>query len=83
MTTVTVSEAQHNLAALLRQVEAGEEVTIRRRNRTVARLVPVEPDAAVPVDWSHLTEFRRKLWGGKHAPGMPISQVVIEARGDR
>ena len=41
MRTVNVSETRENLAQLLDAVEAGEEVLIVRRDRPVARLVPV------------------------------------------
>ena len=41
MVTVTVREVQHHLAALLERVERGESVEIRRRQRPVARLVPI------------------------------------------
>ena len=42
MVTVNVHEARSNLSRLLRQVEAGEEVTIARNGKPVARLVPCE-----------------------------------------
>lgn len=42
MTSVGVHEAKTNLSRLLRRVAAGEEVTILRGGRPVARLVPVE-----------------------------------------
>ena len=37
---VGVFEAKNNLSALLDEVEAGAEITITRRGRPVARLVP-------------------------------------------
>ena len=40
MTTVSVHEAKTHLSRLLKQVEAGQEVAITRRNRVVARIVP-------------------------------------------
>ena len=39
MTTVNVHEAKTHLSRLLAQVEAGEEVTIARNGKPVARLV--------------------------------------------
>ena len=42
MVTVNVHEAKSNLSRLLRQVEAGEEVTIARNGKPVARLVLCE-----------------------------------------
>ena len=36
-------EAKNKLSALLDQVELGAEITITRRGKAVARLVPAEP----------------------------------------
>lgn len=84
MKTATIREVQHNLAAYLRQVEQGQEVEIRRRNRAVARLVSAgkarEPERK--VDWSDMKEWRRKTWD-KPVSGKPVSEVVYESRGDR
>lgn len=43
MTSVSVHEAKTHLSRLLREIEAGGEVEITRRNRVVARIVPPEP----------------------------------------
>ncbi|MGI8873744.1 MAG: type II toxin-antitoxin system Phd/YefM family antitoxin [Egibacteraceae bacterium] len=40
---VGVHEAKTHLSKLLRRVAMGEEITIRRGGRPVARLVPPEP----------------------------------------
>lgn len=42
MTTVNVHEAKTHLSRLLALVEAGEDVTIARNGKPVARLVPCE-----------------------------------------
>jgi prevent-host-death family protein len=42
MTTVTIHAAKTQLSKLIARVEAGEEVIIARRDKPVARLVPVE-----------------------------------------
>jgi prevent-host-death family protein len=49
--TVTVGsfEAKTHLSSLLQRVEAGEEVTITKHGRPIARLVPVNQGA--PRDW--------------------------------
>ena len=41
MKTVKVHEAKTHLSRLLERVEAGEEITIARGKRPVARLVPI------------------------------------------
>lgn len=60
VTEVTVQEAKTHLSSLLRRVEAGEEVVIRRGREPVAMLVRV-PAA----------RGRRRIWGdleGEMAP---------------
>ena len=42
MTRVTIHEAKTNLSRLIEQVEQGGEVVISRRDKPVARLVPIE-----------------------------------------
>jgi prevent-host-death family protein len=42
MTTVTIHAAKTQLSKLIARVEAGEEVIIARRDKPVARLVPIE-----------------------------------------
>lgn len=41
MSAVTIHEAKTHLSRLLRQVEAGGEVTISRGSKPVARIVPI------------------------------------------
>jgi prevent-host-death family protein len=39
--TITLREANQTFARCIREVEAGEEITITRRGQPVARIVPV------------------------------------------
>lgn len=48
MKVVNVHEAKAHLSEYLAKVETGETVVIARRNRPVAKLVPVEPEKAQP-----------------------------------
>jgi prevent-host-death family protein len=43
MHTVNLFDAKNRLSALVDQVEEGQEVTIMRRGKPVARLVPMAP----------------------------------------
>ena len=54
MDTVGAYEAKTHLARLLDRVSRGETLTITRRGRPVARLVPVEDDA--------VSRGRRAAW---------------------
>lgn len=49
MITVGSYDAKTHLAELLDKVEAGEQVTITRHRRAVARMVPVNPARQQPV----------------------------------
>ena len=48
MTRVTIHEAKTHLSRLLEEVEKGGEVVISRRNKPIARLVPMEPSQPQP-----------------------------------
>jgi len=46
MNDVALFEAKNRLSELIHRVEAGEEITITRRGKVVARLVPPAPEEA-------------------------------------
>ena len=64
MALVSAFEAKTRFAQLLQRVERGEEVTITRRGKAVARLVPV---AASPDREAVLATFRRLREGARQA----------------
>lgn len=43
MTTVTIAEAQADLAELIHRLQPTEEIIITENNRPVARLIPTAP----------------------------------------
>jgi antitoxin (DNA-binding transcriptional repressor) of toxin-antitoxin stability system len=65
MKTATVRDLRNNFAKLESWLAEGETIEIRRRNRSVGRLMPPERAEAVQepkVDW----EGRRKqIWGDR------------------
>ncbi len=80
MFTVTIHKAKTELSKLIARVEAGEEITILRRDKPVARLVAPEaapvirrvpgmyPElAAIPDDLflTPMTNEELELWYGK------------------
>jgi prevent-host-death family protein len=78
MRSVGTFEAKTHLSALLEQVERGEEITITRHGRAVARLVPV---AAVSHDRlaqtvARLKSFRR----GRRLGGLSVKALIEEGR---
>jgi prevent-host-death family protein len=80
MKSFSVMEAQHNLALLLREVEAGRELTITRRRKPVARLlpVPVEEPVVFPVFAARANQTWRGPWRGAGT-----EELVDETRGER
>lgn len=70
MTTVGAFEAKTHLSQLLERVEQGEEITITRRGRAVARLVPMsgtrDPEAVRAV-------FRRMAERARQSGVKPIT----------
>ena len=83
MQTATIREVQHNFARFIRLVEAGEEVQILRRNKPVARLTPVEAGPGASADWSGVSARRAAVFRAGRPPGKPVSDLVLESRGDR
>jgi antitoxin (DNA-binding transcriptional repressor) of toxin-antitoxin stability system len=83
METASVREVQHNLARILRRVEACSEVLIHRRHRPIARLVPAEQSAERAADWSTQGAELARIFHGRTVSGRPMEQVVAEARGER
>jgi prevent-host-death family protein len=75
MGPVNLKEARARLSDLVRTVEHGESVSITRRGKIVARLMP--PEAAPACRKApDLSAFRASLKG----EGKPLSQIVIENR---
>ncbi|WP_270374460.1 MULTISPECIES: type II toxin-antitoxin system Phd/YefM family antitoxin [Marinicauda] len=78
MKTVTVHEAKTHLSRLLREVEAGEEIIIRRGNKTVARLSAAETGAPrprhTPGAWAHIKLSEETL----DALADPLPEELVE-----
>ncbi len=72
-------ETQHNLAKVLREVDCGESVTITRRKKPVAKLVPIEEDETTFPDFNARA---RKTWSGDWK-GASSDDLVAESRGSR
>lgn len=73
-------ETQHNLARVLREVEAGEEVVITRRRKIVARILP--PANAEAPAFPDFASRARDLWGNGWA-GKSSDALLDEARGEK
>ena len=63
MRQVGAFEAKTHLSELLAAVEAGEEITITRRGRAVARLVPVAAAAGRGAALARMAALRQRIGG--------------------
>lgn len=78
MITVGAFEAKTHLSKLLDQVAAGEEVTITKHGKPVARLVKPAP-AAKPIGEDLLAEMKRVRMGSSLG-GMSWKELRDEGR---
>ena len=76
--TIGSFEAKNRLSKLLQLVENGEEVTITRHGKAVARLVPVQGNEfekrKEAIEWLKRTRKERGL------DGMSIKDLINEGR---
>ena len=83
MTTVGSFEAKTKLAELLDRVEAGETVTITRRGKAVAKLIPagIDPEERARRR-ALIDEIKRKrtAWDRGAKPGSAIAELVKAGR---
>ncbi len=76
MDTVSMREARERLSELVRAAERGESVTITRRGKEVARLVPAAGKALGSLP--DLSGFRASI----EVKGKSLSQTVIDMRAE-
>jgi prevent-host-death family protein len=73
MRSVGAFEAKTHLAALLDAVGAGEQITITRHGRPVARLVP--PGDKPPVDLGSTIQALQRFSQGQTLGGIPVQDL--------
>jgi prevent-host-death family protein len=75
MATINVKDARSQLKALLERAEAGEEITIARRGKAIARLVPpARRSTRLPA----MAKFRASI----RMKGRSLSATVRQIRKD-
>ena len=73
MQSINVTELKNNLANYLRQVQLGQEITIKERNRIIARIVP--PASTAGYD-EELLELAAQ--GKVRLPEKPLTAAEVE-----
>ncbi|HMQ57476.1 MAG TPA: type II toxin-antitoxin system prevent-host-death family antitoxin [Rhizobiaceae bacterium] len=80
MPQVGTLEAKNRLSSLLERVERGEEVTITRHGKPVARLVPPLPDEGKLERAREAAKWIRENRGGNSLGDMSIKDLISEGR---
>ncbi len=75
MRTATVGDIQKNFAKVLKEIYRGEEITITKRGKPVAKLTALGPKSE--IEWPDFYDEALEL------KGKPLSKIVIEGREDR
>jgi prevent-host-death family protein len=75
MDNATVGEVQKNFAGVLKRIKAGEEITVIKRGKPVAKITALGPKKE--IDWP---DFYKEALDLK---GQQLSDVVINGREDR
>ena len=78
MRHVGAFEAKTHLAALLDAVSAGEQITITRHGRPVARLVPAGAAPASSV--AHAIDSLRRFSEGQTLGGLSVAELRDQGR---
>lgn len=82
MRKASVRDVQHHLSDILDAVERGDEFTVTRRGKVVARIVPARASKR-RVTWPDFEGRLRRMFPDGPPKGAPVSAVVDELRGER
>ncbi|MBC7282553.1 type II toxin-antitoxin system prevent-host-death family antitoxin [Hoeflea sp.] len=80
MDEVGILEARNTLSALIERVERGEEVTITRHGRPVAKLVSTETDDERKARVRAAIDWIRANRAGNSLDGASIKDMIEEGR---
>ncbi len=75
MKTTTVGEIQKNFAKVLKNINAGEEITVTKRGKPVAKITSLGPKSN--INWPDFYNEAIEL------EGKPVSEIIFEDRQDR
>lgn len=75
MKRASVGEIQKNFSRILKNIKAGEEITITRRGKPIAKIVTIGPKKN--IEWPDFYNEAVEL------KGKPASEIIIDGREDR
>jgi prevent-host-death family protein len=81
MKTASVRQLRNEYSKLMKWIEAGQEISITRRGKPIARLVPEVPKQENTVDWSKSAAVTRDRSGEKKLTKAQTERLWKELRG--
>jgi antitoxin (DNA-binding transcriptional repressor) of toxin-antitoxin stability system len=81
MKTATVRHLRNHYSAVLRWIDAGEEVSISRRGKVVARLVPETERKRARVDWAASAALRMDKSALPRLSAKTAAALLAESQG--
>ena len=79
MKRATVRQVRHDFGSVLRMIEDGDEVTITRRNKPIARLVPPIP-ASRPLRRPDIAARLAMRFPDGAISGKPLAEAISRER---
>ena len=77
MRTATIRQVRHDFNTVLAWVAAGEEVTVLKRTRPVARICPLRPPSPAKVTMPDFAARAKAILGNKRTH---FSDIVLQER---
>ena len=81
MKTATVRDLRNRYTCLLSWLNAGEEILITQRGRTIARLIPEQDQASRQVNWSESPAVQRDRSLARKLTADESLELIHEAGG--
>jgi len=75
MKTASIADIQRNFTKVLEEIGPGEEITVLKRGKPVAKIAAIVPKGE--IDWPDFYNEAIQLEGAS------VSQLVLEGREDR
>ncbi len=82
MKNATVRTLRNHYSQLMGWIEAGEEITISRRGRVIARLVPAAAQPSRRVDWATSAALRMDKGALPRLSAAAAAAVLADSRGE-
>jgi antitoxin (DNA-binding transcriptional repressor) of toxin-antitoxin stability system len=81
MKTATIRQLRNDFSSVLHWIDCGEEVTVTRRKRPVATIIPPQPERHPPAPLPDFAARLRATYGDRLIKQATVDAVLAENRG--